>query len=149
MAEDRVIVHIGGENDQDSYRTFRIDDHGIKREGYRLLPWSEVQCVRAWVTAGDGDWGYDEFHSMELTYTDGYHLRVTNASGGNGEMLLYSLQECIRWFLPTIDPDWRAQVWADYQRHYRRQHWLSSMGVFVWRWYPGKPVIYERPPGGR
>ncbi|OON65848.1 hypothetical protein B0919_23450 [Hymenobacter sp. CRA2] len=65
---------------------------------------------------------------------------MTDASGAYGLSLLYRLQECIRWFLPAIAPDWQEQVWADYQRHHRRQQWLGSI---AWFWYPNKPVIYE------
>ncbi|OON65847.1 hypothetical protein B0919_23445 [Hymenobacter sp. CRA2] len=53
MSEERIIIHVGEENDHDSYKTFRIDDSGIKREGYRLLPWQDVVRVRAWVNVGD------------------------------------------------------------------------------------------------
>ncbi|MET4106361.1 hypothetical protein [Hymenobacter sp. UYP22] len=145
MDENRVITYTPPEEDQDSFRpsySFRIDDHGIKREGFALLPWQDVQRIRAWETAGDGDWGFDEFIGLEITYTNGYQLRLTDAHSGRSEfMLLYRLHDCLRWFLPTISPDWRQEVWADYQRHYRRQQWL---GFFWWRWYPNKPVIFRK-----
>lgn len=152
MGENRVITYTPPEEDQYSFRSsysFRIDEHGIKREGFPfaeseefpLLPWQDVQRIRAWETAGEGDWGYDEFNGLEITYSNGYRLRLTDAYGGADERLLRELNKCLHWFLPTISPDWIHEVWADYQRHYRRQQWL---GFFWWRWYPNKPVVYER-----
>lgn len=144
MEANRVIAYTSPEEEWNRFtrfRSFRIDDKGIKREGFQLLPWQDVQYIRAWVTAGDGDWGYNEFNGLEIRYGNGYRLRLTDALSGIEEMLLLELQACLPWFLPAIVTDWRQQVWADYQRHYRRQQWL---GFFWWYWYPNKPVIYER-----
>ena len=144
MGENRVITYTSPEDEWNRFtrfRSFRIDEHGIKREGFHLLPWQDVQRIRAWVTAGSGDWGLDEFHGLEITYSNGYRLRLTDAYDGAEFTLLYRLYDCLRWFLPTISPDWEQEVWADYQRHYRRQQWL---GFFWWRWYPNKPVIFRK-----
>lgn len=148
MSENLVISYESNAKQEDTFpfrtpeASFRIDALGIARPHHPLLKWSDVQLVRTWITSADGEWGIEEYNHLENRYVNGARFYVNDVDGMYAHFrLLNALRENLSHFLPGIATDWEGVVFADYQRHTRRQKILNR---FSFSWYPNKPVIYRK-----
>jgi hypothetical protein len=101
-------------------------------------PWSAVRVVRAWITAGDGDWGFDEFYHLKIEYFNGRKVQLTDALPDTASAF-YAATSGLENAL-GLKIDWRGAVWEDYKR-YQSQHWWTKI---LSRWHRNKLVVHTR-----
>jgi hypothetical protein len=98
--------------------------------------WSNSKIVRAWITAGDGNWGFDEIFHLSIEYTNGRKLHLSDYAEDD---LFHKAEAVLEYYL-KIKIDWRGPVWGAYQR-YKAQSWAEKALTL---WKPHKLIVYTR-----
>ena len=100
--------------------------------------WAAVRIVRAWITEGDGDWGFDEFYHLEIEYADGRKVHLTDALPATAPAF-YAATNGLESAL-GLKIDWRAAIHEEYKR-YKSQHWWSKI---LAGWYRNRLIVYNQ-----
>jgi hypothetical protein len=100
--------------------------------------WTSVCVMRAWVTEGDGNWGFDEFYHLEIEYTNGRKVHLTDALPATASAF-YAATNGLEMAL-GLRIDWRGAIGEEYRR-YKSQHWWSKI---LTGWHRNKLVVYSR-----
>ena len=104
--------------------------------GIEPCGWANMQTVKAWITPGDGNWGFDENFHLRIEYANGRRLHLTDF---DNDGLFQQAETVLAGYLQVVI-DWRGPVWEAYQQ-YRAKSWLSKL---LAGWQPPKITVYIR-----
>ena len=99
-------------------------------------PWAAVRAVRAWITEGDGDWGFDEVYHLQIEYANGRKLHLTDAAPETASVF-FDASNSLEHLL-GLKIDWRGPILGEYQRYKSKPWWTK----FLAGWRRPKLTVY-------
>ena len=97
-----------------------------------------IRAVQAWITEGDGDWGFDEVYHLQIEYADGRKVHLTDAMPDTATAF-FETTSMLEHKL-GLKIAWTGAILVEYLR-YKKQPWWAKI---LTGWHHNKRTVYPR-----